>query len=217
MQILVDAQLPQKLATLLSSNGHEVIHTVWSPDKNRTKDDYICRLADAENRIVVSKDADFVTPHFLLGSPPKLRQKAFETPSRGAATAPITYYVFDMPFFQGYDLEGVSLNSGGRCLKASLTNTSPATSGSVPRSMRRRKKLHDWTTVKGLSQAVVQHLAKTIPQKFVAKRRPKNRVGKIFVDYLRNGFGATTISAWSAREGQGWVCRYPLPGMSYIN
>ena len=79
------------------------------------------------------------------------------------------------------------------------------------------KKLHDWAMVKGWSQAVVQHLAKTIPEKFVAKNRPKNQVGKIFVDYLRNGFGATTISAWSAREGQGWVCRYPLPGMSYIN
>ena len=139
MQILVDAQLPQKLATLLSSNGHEVIHTVWSPDKNRTKDDYICRLADAENRIVVSNDADFVTPHFLLGSPPKLLQKAFEMPNRGAATAPITYYVFDMPFFRGTTFGQPRLNKVGRCFKANLTNTSPATSDSVPRSMRRRK------------------------------------------------------------------------------
>ena len=57
------------------------------------------------------------------------------------------------------------------------------------------KKLQDWDTVKGLSQAVVQHLAKTIPQKFVAKSGPKNRVGKIFVDYRRNGFEATTVSA----------------------
>ena len=35
------------------------------------------------------------------------------------------------------------------------------------------KKLHGLHIVNGLTQAVVQHLAKTIPRKFVAKRRPK--------------------------------------------
>ena len=35
------------------------------------------------------------------------------------------------------------------------------------------KKLQDWDTVKRLSRAVVQHLAKTIPQKFVAKSGQK--------------------------------------------
>ena len=49
------------------------------------------------------------------------------------------------------------------------------------------KQLRDWDTVKGFSQAVVQHLARTILQRFVAKSRPKNYVGKIFVDYLRDG------------------------------
>ena len=72
------------------------------------------------------------------------------------------------------------------------------------------KKLHDWDTVKAFSRAVVQHLAKTIPQKFVAKSGPKNRVGKIFVDYLRNGFGATTVCAWSARARPGLGVSVPI-------
>ena len=72
------------------------------------------------------------------------------------------------------------------------------------------KRLHDWDTVKGFSQAVVQHLARTIPQRFVAKSGPKNRVGKIFVDYLRNGFGATTVSAWSARARPGMGVSVPV-------
>ncbi len=72
------------------------------------------------------------------------------------------------------------------------------------------KKLRDWETVKDFSQAVVQHLAKTIPQKFVAKSGPKNRIGKIFVDYLRNGFGATTVSAWSARARPGLGVSVPI-------
>ena len=72
------------------------------------------------------------------------------------------------------------------------------------------KKQHGWDTVKAFSQAIVQHLARTIPQLFVAKSGPKNRVGKIFVDYLRNGFGATTVAAWSARARPGLGVSVPL-------
>lgn len=72
------------------------------------------------------------------------------------------------------------------------------------------KRLHDWDTVKSFSQAVVQHLALTIPQRFVAKSGPRNRVGKIFADYLRNGFGATTASAWTARARPGMGVSVPV-------
>jgi bifunctional non-homologous end joining protein LigD len=61
----------------------------------------------------------------------------------------------------------------------------------------------DWDTVKALSKAIVGHMATVIPERFVAKSGPKNRVGRIFIDYLRNGFGATTACAWSARARPG--------------
>lgn len=44
------------------------------------------------------------------------------------------------------------------------------------------RKQFDWDTVKAFSEAMVRHLARTLPQLFVAKSGPKNRVGKIFVD-----------------------------------
>ncbi|WP_447577069.1 DNA ligase D [Achromobacter kerstersii] len=72
------------------------------------------------------------------------------------------------------------------------------------------RRQYDWDTVKGFSETVVRHLARTLPQIFVAKSGPKNRVGKIFVDYLRNGFGATTASAWSARARPGLGVSVPL-------
>lgn len=72
------------------------------------------------------------------------------------------------------------------------------------------KRLHDWDTVKGFSQAVVAHMAKTIPQRFVARSGPKNRVGRIFIDYLRNGLGATTVCAWSARARPGLGISVPV-------
>lgn len=61
----------------------------------------------------------------------------------------------------------------------------------------------DWDTVKAFSQAVVVHMSKTLPKLFVAKSGGRNRVGKVFIDYLRNGFGATTASAWSVRARPG--------------
>jgi bifunctional non-homologous end joining protein LigD len=64
--------------------------------------------------------------------------------------------------------------------------------------------------VKAFSRAVVEHLAQTLPQRFVAKSGPANRRGRIFVDYLRNGEGATTVAAWSARARPGLGVSMPL-------
>ncbi len=72
------------------------------------------------------------------------------------------------------------------------------------------RRLYDWETVKGFSRAIVQHMAKTIPQRFVALSGPKNRVRKIFIDYLRNGRGASTVSAWSARARPGLGISVPV-------
>jgi bifunctional non-homologous end joining protein LigD len=72
------------------------------------------------------------------------------------------------------------------------------------------KRLLGWDAVKGFSQAVVQHLSQTIPDRFVARSGPRNRVGKIFADYLRNGRGATTVSAWSARSRPGLGISVPV-------
>ncbi len=69
---------------------------------------------------------------------------------------------------------------------------------------------HGWDTVKGFAQALVQHLASTLPEHFAVKSGPRNRVGRIFVDYLRNERGATTVSAWSARARPGMGISVPL-------
>jgi bifunctional non-homologous end joining protein LigD len=68
----------------------------------------------------------------------------------------------------------------------------------------------DWDTVKSFSQAVVIHMSDTLPKLFVAKSGGKNRVGKVFIDYLRNGFGATTASAWSVRARPGLGISVPV-------
>ncbi len=67
----------------------------------------------------------------------------------------------------------------------------------------------DWETVKDFSKAVVQHLATVIPSLFVALSGSRNRGGKVFADYLRNGRGATTAAAFSARARPGMGVSLP--------
>jgi bifunctional non-homologous end joining protein LigD len=68
----------------------------------------------------------------------------------------------------------------------------------------------DWDAVKDFSHAIVKHIAKLLPDRFSAVSGPKNRVGRIFIDYLRNGLGATTICAYSVRTREGLPVSVPI-------
>jgi len=68
----------------------------------------------------------------------------------------------------------------------------------------------DYAKVKEFSKSFVAHLAKTIPERFSAVSGPSNRVGKIYVDYLRNGKGQTTAAAFSARARPGMGVSMPV-------
>ncbi|MGF6762482.1 bifunctional non-homologous end joining protein LigD [Paraburkholderia sp. GAS33] len=67
-----------------------------------------------------------------------------------------------------------------------------------------------WDEVKAFSQAVAQHMAATLPKHFAAKMGPQNRKRKIFVDYLRNNRGSSTVAAFSARARPGLGVSVPL-------
>ncbi|MDO8707316.1 DNA ligase D [Pseudomonas sp.] len=69
---------------------------------------------------------------------------------------------------------------------------------------------HGWDEVKDFSHAIVSHMAKLLPERFSAVSGPKNRVGRIFIDYLRNGLGATTICAYAARTREGLPVSVPI-------
>ncbi len=67
-----------------------------------------------------------------------------------------------------------------------------------------------WDEVKDFSQAVAQHMATTLPKYFSAKMGAQNRKQKIFVDYLRNNRGSSTVAAFSARARPGLGVSVPL-------
>ncbi|CAJ0685659.1 DNA ligase D [Ralstonia wenshanensis] len=73
-----------------------------------------------------------------------------------------------------------------------------------------RREAAGWDTLKAFAQAVVQHMAATFSDRFVAKMGPQNRVGKIFIDYLRNNRGASTVAAYSVRARTGLPVSVPI-------
>jgi predicted nuclease of predicted toxin-antitoxin system len=72
MKFLVDAQLPRRMALWLAETGHDAKHTLDLPFGNRTSDAEVIACASREQRIVVTKDDDFVQSFLLAGQPSSL-------------------------------------------------------------------------------------------------------------------------------------------------
>jgi bifunctional non-homologous end joining protein LigD len=68
----------------------------------------------------------------------------------------------------------------------------------------------DHAAAKAFAAKVVAHLVRTIPSRFVAKSGARNRVGRIFIDYLRNGQSQSTAEAFSARARPGMGVSMPV-------
>ncbi len=67
-----------------------------------------------------------------------------------------------------------------------------------------------WDTIKAFAKAIAQFMAQQLPERFTATPGPKNRVGKIFIDYLRNARGASTVAAYSVRARPGLPVSVPV-------
>jgi predicted nuclease of predicted toxin-antitoxin system len=72
MKFVVDAHLPPALCVLLKDAGHDALHTLELPKQNETSDSFLNQLSATEQRVVVTKDADFYHSHLLHGRPWKL-------------------------------------------------------------------------------------------------------------------------------------------------
>nr|WP_288452251.1 DNA ligase D [uncultured Pseudomonas sp.] len=68
----------------------------------------------------------------------------------------------------------------------------------------------DWDTLKAFGKAISQFMASELPDRFSARMGPKNRVGKVYLDYLRNGRGASTVAAYSVRARPGLPVSVPI-------
>ena len=72
LKFIVDTQLPPSLSEFLRSAGNDAKHTTDFPDGHLLKDAEIIRIAIQEERIVVTKDRDFLDYYLLKGIPPRV-------------------------------------------------------------------------------------------------------------------------------------------------
>ena len=72
MKFLVDAQLPVRLARFLQANGYDTLHTRDLPQQNATSDSQINDISIEQERVVITKDSDFVDSFLTIQKPSKL-------------------------------------------------------------------------------------------------------------------------------------------------
>lgn len=69
--------MPRALAIHLTSRGHDVNHIKEYPGGATLEDTAVVRIADTEDRIIVTKDDDFRVTHLLHRSPKRLRHVTY--------------------------------------------------------------------------------------------------------------------------------------------
>ena len=67
-----------------------------------------------------------------------------------------------------------------------------------------------WDEIKDFSHALADLMVRAEPQRYLATMSKSKRAGKVFIDYLRNGRGATFVAPYSTRRRPGAPVSAPL-------
>ncbi len=67
-----------------------------------------------------------------------------------------------------------------------------------------------WDEVKGFAHDFARAMEQAQPERYTATLSKKARTGRIFIDYLRNGRGSTTVAPYSSRAKKGATVSMPV-------
>lgn len=67
-----------------------------------------------------------------------------------------------------------------------------------------------WDHVREFARALAEEMERAAPQRYVAQSSRSERRGKIFIDYLRNGWAASAVAAYSTRAREGAPVSVPI-------
>ncbi|MDF2389330.1 DNA ligase D, partial [Nostoc ellipsosporum NOK] len=121
--------------------------------------------------------------------------------------------VFDLDPDEGVDVKAVreaALDIRGKLDDLSLPNFVKTSGGKGYHVLVPLKPSADWDEVKSFAHDFAKALEQASPDRYTATLSKKARTGKIFVDYLRNGRGSTTVAPYSSRAKKGATVSMPV-------
>lgn len=121
--------------------------------------------------------------------------------------------IFDLDPDEGVDVKAVreaALDIRGKLDDLSLPNFVKPSGGKGYHVLVPLKPSADWEAVKTFSHDFAKALEQAAPDRYTATLSKKARTGKIFVDYLRNSRGSTTVAPYSSRAKKGATVSIPV-------
>ena len=121
--------------------------------------------------------------------------------------------IFDLDPDEGVDVSAVreaALDIHGKLDELSLPNLVKTSGGKGYHVLVPLKPSAEWEAVKDFAHDFARALEQGAPDRYTATLSKKARTGKIFVDYLRNGRGSTTVAPYSSRAKKGATVSMPV-------
>ncbi|MGX8011025.1 DNA ligase D [Mesorhizobium sp. ORM8.1] len=121
--------------------------------------------------------------------------------------------IFDLDPDEGVDVEAVraaAFDIHKQLDELSLPNLVKTSGGKGYHVLVPLKPSAEWDAVKDFAHDFARALEQAAPDRYTATLSKKARTGKIFVDYLRNGRGSTTVAPYSSRAKKGATVSMPV-------
>ncbi|UCI26776.1 DNA ligase D [Mesorhizobium sp. B2-8-5] len=121
--------------------------------------------------------------------------------------------IFDLDPDEGVDVGKVreaALDIHKQLDELSLPNLVKTSGGKGYHVLVPLKPSAEWDAVKDFAHDFARALEQAAPDRYTATLSKKARTGKIFVDYLRNGRGSTTVAPYSSRAKKGATVSMPV-------
>ena len=121
--------------------------------------------------------------------------------------------IFDLDPDEGVDVSAVreaALDIHGKLDELSMPNLVKTSGGKGYHVLVPLKPSAEWEAVKDFAHDFARALEQGAPDRYTATLSKKARTGKVFVDYLRNGRGSTTVAPYSSRAKKGATVSMPV-------
>jgi bifunctional non-homologous end joining protein LigD len=122
----------------------------------------------------------------------------------------ITFDLDPAPEVDWAEVVSAAIEVRNRLKRAGLDSFVKTTGGKGLHVYAPLKPHADWPTAKEFAHGVAKAMAADSPKKYLAMASKEARRGRIFVDYLRNGRGATAVAAYSTRARSEATVSTPL-------